>query len=606
MVVQYHLVVLFIIVVTSKADVSELNLNKTDEHHHHHEEEINHDHHQSSLDKASTFGAETDSISDNVTQKDVQDIKFSLQIILRELKFLTSHPLFDSISVQKTHQSPNNGNQDTKYSESKMNLKDVMSQVKSRLSDLDEIRTAKEQQTNYYHEPALAPPTTALFHSSPSISTVLDNFWSNDDFQSQDASQRILVAISPILRAPKVDREFIRRSKRNVSLFPLIDPLLINDELTSKTIFRREISNQNSYNYDRPSLKFEESNNKEKEYLPPLETSPANINNVKQAFSKEDGYDYKRPNKPFNLPSETAKVETVVTTTEKEIEKEYLPPPLDVEETRESVTEREYLPPLEESAASHVLTEDGYEYKVPNKPFNLPSDTKKVEKFVTTTELPISTTEKEYLPPIIDVRGSEKIEETEYLPPLDILDVKETVTEKEYLPPLEPSAANNIPQTISKEDDGYDYPKPKIGLTTPTTTRAPIIISSSTTERYIPPFESSNSDGGKLETFEPPKQKFDPINGYDYTKPTIKFPTTNLDTASANDAPTKQKYDPINGYDYAKPSIKFEVLDKDYLPPRTRDEKGLKLVNFNPIFDSLQPLNRLSNDLRRLSRRSKR
>lgn len=617
-----------------RADVSELlnNQNKTHQLHHHH----HHDHHNKDDESDLLLNKKPEIATINMNLKDLQEIKFSLNVILRELKFLMSHPVFESIKADLDKSLVIDMNE-----KSESVLSDVMTRVEEKLDDLEHIDLPnyasdsvnvgdnKDEDAIKYEAPDrnLSPPSAKV----TTFGTVIDNFWLNDGFQSADASSKILVAISPVLRAPSLDKEFFRRNKRALNL-PLIDPLALNDELMSKLVFRRAIANDSPYNYDRPIIKFQEGAsavNEDKEYLPPLETSADTVNTVKQPFSKETGYEYKKPQRPFNLPSETVTVRTVVTTRApiKIQEKEYLPPfegssannvPKFVQTTT-TTKKPEYLPPLETSAAiintvkQPFSKETGYEYKRPEKPFNLPNDN--------------SIT-------LIDVRSSNNV-------PKIIQTTKSP--ENDYLPPLEPSSANNIPTTISK-DDGYSYPKPSRPFpplepspsntvrpqtlrpteTTTTTTRRPIIISTTTEKEYLPPkYEASNSDGGKIQSFEPPKQKYDPINGYDYSKPAIKF-ETGLDASNTNDAPSrvvvdypKQKYDPINGYDYAKPSIKFETgVEKDYLPPKSRQSKGgIQVISLggyasggannngrDSVYDKLNPVNRLSEDILALAR----
>lgn len=278
-----------VLVVFVKSDVSELKLNDTETHKH----EDSHEHPEPAQEQPES---QQQLHAPQHTLKELQDIKFSLQIILRELKYLTSHPVFTSIKDSAAHDHQN-------YEATNTAVQEVMKQVEAKIEELESVPSLQDYQTK--PELQLSTPFEHSRASLPSVSTVLDNFWLNDDYTAHDASQRILVAIGPVLRKS----EYHERHKRDIRDFQLFDPFLINQELDGapKPILRREIDTREPYYYNRPEINFEGSSSgtKETEYLPPLETSAANVNTVKQVFSKDTGYEYKKPDKPFLLPGES-------------------------------------------------------------------------------------------------------------------------------------------------------------------------------------------------------------------------------------------------------------------------------------------------------------
>lgn len=712
--------------------------------------------------------------------KSLDDIKFSLQVIMRELQFLSSIPAFKTlqenlksrssnptfterkpeISDQRillneappfvaedqdsTSSTPSSGDSTTYESSQpdvssitqepasgEATIEDIMSKVSNMLNELSNLMEPKASETSPVSYPVpevqLAPPFGRL-QTAP-FATILDNYWLKDDYRTPEASQKILVAISPVLRHTSASVSRVqRRSKRAAGwpFIPAIDPRALNDELMSKTLFRREISNENGYNYDKPTINFEASATKQ-EYLPPLEPASANnINSLLQPFDKETGYEYKRPEKIFELPSSTARVVVttqrpttqrvvtrpstttrLTTTTQRprtstqarivstSEQNEYLPPrepaasnveetgykyprpeinfplqpsasngiqstvrptvaitprkPRPTEQTTARPTEpttarptrttgysyprpaikfeasasnQEYLPPLEPAPANNINSllqpfdkETGYNYKRPEKIFELPTSS---IRFASSTQklvnLPVSTTVRT-TPVTTRMTTTPRTTTTRFTttrrPITTAARLKSTFASNEineYLPPREP-AASNI------EDVGYKYPRPSVNFplkpsasntisstirpaerTTTRTTRV------TTTTRKTPLLVASNSDGG-LETFDYPKQKFDPENGYDYTRPKKPFELP-LDTSNTNESPAfeypQQPFNEETGYEYAKPSIKFEIAN-DYLPPNSRLRESRELESTISVNDRLNPLTRLSSDLKKLT-----
>lgn len=744
------------LVVLVSADVSELNLNNND--HHHNDQSQDEAHSQvPAQDEAQTSPSTQTSLEHD--SKALEDIKFSLQVIMRELTFLSSIPAFKTLQesihsrtnvvtytdrkpeinddgrVLLNEPAPDIPTDSTPASDNEnVTLENVMSTVNTMLTELSTLMEPKASSPDPSVVPAaaypvpevqLAPPFSRL-QATP-FATILDSYWLKDDYRTPEASQKIFVAISPVVRHSTATVTSVSRRSKRAAGWPFIHPInpqALNDELLGKTLFRREISNENGYNYDKPSINFETSATNQ-EYLPPLEPAAANnINSLLQPFDKETGYEYKRPEKIFELPSSTARIIATTprpitprpTTTTRRTTKtqrptparvisttpkaEYLPPrepaASNIEETgykyprpqvsfpefqpsasngipstvrpterttaqtvrptepttprtprttgysyprpaikfEASASNQEYLPPLEPAPANNINSllqpfdkETGYEYKKPEKIFSLPSSTTTVKiitpRPTTTTRRPTTTTTRRTTttPRPTPARVVSTTPKVEYLPPREpaASNVQETgykYPRPQVSFPLQPSASNGISSTVRPtspstarttrptepttrrpiQTTGYNYPKP-----------AKQIVASTTTERYLPPLETSNSDGGR-ETIEYPQQKFDPEKGYDYSRPSKPFELP-LEPDNTNESPVfeypQQPFNEETGYEYAKPSIKFEIA-KDYLPPssiRSQDyRQGRQLdqgsVNVN---DRLNPLTRLSADLKKLT-----
>ncbi|XP_059478078.1 mucin-2-like [Neocloeon triangulifer] len=353
---------------------------------------------------------------------------------------------------------------------------------------------------------------------------------------------------------------------------PTFRPIVVA-EIPTNQIQQQSNFNNNFQGYDYPKPTTTQR---------PIAAGPSN--NL-PSFSETDGYSYPKPE--VGLPDPTRR--PVTTTTRRPVPTTTTTrrPIVTTTTTRRPIvtttTTRRPIDAGQSNQLPSFSEADGYSYPKPSVGLPIPTTTRRP---VTTTRRPIVTTTTTRRPIIVTTTTTRR-------------PVIQTTQR-----PISAGPSNELPSF--SEADGYNYPKPSVGLPIPTTTRRPVTTTRrpiTTTRRPVTTTQRPIASGPSNQL-----PSFSQTDGYSYPKPSVGLPiptttrqpiTTRAPTTTRqpvytttlrpNDFGSSNQNPSVEGYNYPKPSVAFPLPTTTRQPITTTTRRPVT-TTFRPVTTTYRPV----------------